>query len=56
MRTKPSLKEIDLKVVLSEYQTLIGVFYEWLYKKVEELYSKQLEELARIQSELAQFG
>jgi len=51
-----SLKEIDLKVVLSKYQTLIGAFYEWLYKKVEELYRKQFEELARIQSELAQFS
>jgi hypothetical protein len=51
-----SLKEIDLKVVLNKYQILIEAFYKWLYEKVEELYREHLEELAKIESELAKFS
>lgn len=47
-----SHEEIDLKLVLNEYQSLIKTFYEWFYKKVTELYSKDLTEYATITSEL----
>jgi hypothetical protein len=47
-----SHEEIDLKLVLNEYQSLIKTFYEWFYKKVTELYSKDLTEYAKITSEL----
>jgi hypothetical protein len=48
-----SHKEIDLKVVLSEYQGLIKGFYEWFYKTVGGLYSRELREFAKLESELA---
>lgn len=51
-----SHEEIDLKLVLNEYQSLIKTFYEWFYKKVTELYSKQLLEYAKIDSELARLN
>jgi len=51
-----SLKEIDLKAVLSEFQTLIKCFYEWLYQKVTELYRKELDEFAKNESELSEFS
>jgi len=44
--------DIDLKVVISEYNELIIKFYNWLYKLVLELYSKELKELAKIESEI----
>ena len=47
-----SHEEIDLKLVLNEYQSLIKTFYEWFYKKVTELYSKELMEYHKITSEL----
>ena len=49
-----SHKDIDLKVALGEYQVLVEKFYEWFYKKVWKLYSKELEEFARIEAELAE--
>ena len=41
--------DIDLKVVISEYNTLVTKFYNWLYKRVLKLYSKELKELAKIE-------
>jgi len=48
--------DIDLKVVLSEYQSLIKDFYQWFYKRVEELYSKELQEFYEVESELARLS
>jgi hypothetical protein len=48
--------DIDLKVVLSEYHALVTDFYQWFYKKVEELYSKELQEFYEIESELARLS
>jgi hypothetical protein len=47
-----SHEEIDLKLVLTEYQSLIKTFYEWFFKKVTELYSKELMEFYKITSKL----
>jgi hypothetical protein len=47
-----SHEEIDLKLVLNEYQSLIKTFYEWFYKKVTELYSRELMEYYKITSKL----
>jgi hypothetical protein len=46
-------KEIDIKKIVEEYQKLVSKFYSVFYKKVEELYSKQIEELSRIESEMS---
>jgi hypothetical protein len=51
-----SHEKIDLKIALGEYQTLIKDFYQWFYKRVMELYSKELKELAEIDSELARLS
>lgn len=51
-----SHNDIDLKVVLSEYQSLIKDFYQWFYKKVEELYPKELQEFYELESELARLS
>jgi hypothetical protein len=45
-------QEIDLKLVLIEYQSLIKNFYQWFYKKATDVYSRELEELAEINSEI----
>ena len=47
-----SKKEINLKLVLAEYQALINVFYDWFYKEVGNLYAKELEEYHKITAEL----
>ena len=47
-----SHKEIDLKLVLSEYQDLITKFNRWFYKRVGEIFSKQLKEFAQIDFEI----
>jgi len=51
-----SHEEIDLKLVLNEYQSLINNFYKWFYKKVTELYAEQLKELTEVESELARLN
>lgn len=51
-----SQKEIDLKPVFAEYQALIKGFYDWLYRRVGELYHSQVEEFFRIERELSQFS
>ena len=51
-----SHKDINLKVVLNEYQTLNKAFYDWFYKKVGKLYSKELQEFIRIDSEIARLS
>lgn len=45
-------KEIDLKVVLSEYQGLITWFYEWFYKRATQLSSEQIREVDEIETEI----
>ncbi len=45
-------QEVDLKVVLNQYQCLIKDFYKWFYQRVGELYSKELEEFATIEKEI----
>lgn len=49
-------KRIDLKVALTEYQFLTKDFYDWFYKKVLELYSKELEQYDKLEKEIAQLG
>ena len=44
--------EIDLKLVLSEYQNLIATFYKRFYTKISEVFAKQLKEFAEIDSEI----
>ena len=51
-----SHKEINLKLVLREYQLQVKAFYDWFYKKVTELYSTQLEEFVEIDSKIALQG
>ena len=46
-------KDIEIKTVVLEFQRLISNFYEWFYKKVVALYSDKLEELMRLESEMA---
>ncbi len=45
-------KDIDLKLVLYEYQELIKWFYDWFYKRVTELYAKELNEMHEIESKI----
>ena len=49
-------KDIEPKAIFSEYQVLIKDFYKWVYKKVEELYSRELQEFRRIEAELAKLA
>lgn len=51
-----SHKEIELKVVLNESQTLLKAFYDWFYKKVAKLYSKELEEFIRLDREIGRLS
>lgn len=51
-----SHKEIESKVVLNEYQTLIRAFYDWFWKKVAKLYSKELQGFIRIDREIGRLG
>jgi len=51
-----SQKEIEPKIIFSEYQVLIRDFYKWFYKSVGELYSKELQEFARFERELAKLA
>lgn len=51
-----SHEEIDLKLVINEYQTLIRNFYIWFNKKVVQLYSKQLEEFAKVDHEIGRLN
>lgn len=44
--------EIDLKVVVNQYQALIDQFYPWFYQRVEQQFSKELQELDKINGEL----
>lgn len=46
-------KEIDLKPVFAEYQGLIKDFYDWLYRRVGELYQRELEEFVKVERELS---
>jgi len=51
-----SHKDIDLRVALGEYQVSVEEFYKWFYEKVQKLYSKELDEVSRIESELAKLS
>jgi hypothetical protein len=51
-----SQESIDLKIVLGVYQTLTHDFYQWFYKRVSELYSRELEEFFSTESEIAKLG
>ena len=51
-----SHKDIEPKAIFSEYQVLVKDFYKWFYKKVEELYSRELQEFGRIEAELAKLA
>jgi len=51
-----SQKEVDLKPVFAEYQALMKDFYEWLYRRVGELYQRELEEFVKIERELSQLN
>lgn len=43
-------EDIDLKIVIDEYHTLITNFYIWFYKRVIELHSKEFRELIKVES------
>jgi hypothetical protein len=51
-----SKKKIDLNPILAEYQTLVKGFYDWLYRRVGELYRKQLDEFAEVERELSRLS
>lgn len=45
-------EKIDLKLIVSQYQQLITRFYKHVYKRVIELYSEEIQEFLKIESEL----
>ena len=45
-------QEIDLKVAIERYQTLINDFYKWFFQRVEQLYSKDFEKYHAIEKEI----
>lgn len=45
-------EEIDLKLVINEYQTLVRNFCVWFNKKVNQIYSKQLQEFEEVNLEI----
>ena len=51
-----SHREIDLKLVINEYQLLVRNFYVWFNKMVVQIYSKQLREFAEIDREIGKMN
>lgn len=51
-----SRKEIDMKPILIEYQTLNKEFYRWYFLKIKTLYSKELQEFFDLESELTKLS
>jgi hypothetical protein len=51
-----SHKEIDLKLVINEYQLLVRNFYVWFNKTIVQRFSKQLQEFAEIDREICKLS
>ena len=49
-------KEIQLRIVLEEYQFLNSNFYDWFVKTVSKLYNRRLKELSEVESEIAKYS
>lgn len=48
--------EIDLKLAINEYQTLVRGFFMWFVKKVVQLYSSQIQEFVKIDREIGRLN
>lgn len=49
-------QEIDLKIVINQYQLLINQFHNWFIKKIISQYSKEFEEFAKIDKEISELN
>jgi hypothetical protein len=44
--------ELELDVVVNDYNTAVTGFYEWFGKRLQELHSKEFEETSKLQNKL----
>ena len=49
-------QDIDLKVVINQYQSLLNQFYMWFYQRVIQQDPREFEEFAKIDREIAKLG